>query len=131
MAIAEMLAKNRVINDLDIGNTELGTESIIALATVLKANNAVQRLNVENPRLHSLGVGLPFRSPHSPWARFSNEPGLSSQEESTHQLASMLQTNTTLTELNIAKHKVRDEGARVLAQHLVENRTLTKLHAKW
>jgi Ran GTPase-activating protein (RanGAP) involved in mRNA processing and transport len=70
MAVAQMLSKNRTLRKLDIGNTELGTESIIALATVLKSNNVLTSLNIENPRLYS------------------------KQEESTHQLAKMMQVIT-------------------------------------
>jgi Ran GTPase-activating protein (RanGAP) involved in mRNA processing and transport len=103
MSVAAMLAKNTALLTLDLGNSEQGTESIIAMAAVLKQNATLSELNLENPRLFSLG------------------------EESTYQLAKMLQVNTTLCRLNLAKHKVRDDGARMLAQNLSQNSTLEEL----
>ena len=103
MSVAAMLAKNTALLSLDLGASEQGTESIIAMAAVLKQNTTLTELNLENPRLFSLG------------------------EESTYQLAKMLQANTSLVRLNLAKHKVRDDGARMLAQMLSQNDTLEEL----
>merc|ERR1711865_1254286 len=85
---------------------ELGTESVVALATVLKSNDTVQSLNIENPRLYS------------------------KQEESTIQFCKMLQVNSSLRELNLAKHQIRDYGARILAQHLLDNTSLEVLNLR-
>jgi hypothetical protein len=59
--------------ELDVGNTEIGTESIIALATVLNGKQNLLSLNIENPRLFSR------------------------QEESTYHLAAMLQVSHAVT----------------------------------
>jgi Ran GTPase-activating protein (RanGAP) involved in mRNA processing and transport len=106
MALAQMLSKNNTLQKLDIGNTELGTESVVALATVMKTNASITHLNMENPRLYSL------------------------QEESTVQICKMLQVNSSLRELNIAKHCIRDYGARILAQNLLDNATLQVLNLR-
>ncbi len=76
MLVAEMLSKNESLTHLDIGryffelriltnmqapwhifwlefvgNVEMGTESIIALMTVLQSNRSLIYLNIENPRI--------------------------------------------------------------------------------
>merc|ERR1711865_561820 len=56
-----------------------------------------QSLNIENPRLYS------------------------KQEESTIQLCKMLQVNSSLRELNLAKHQIRDYGARILASNRISD----------
>lgn len=38
---------------LDIGNCDIGTETLIALATVMKTNTTLQELNIENARVFS------------------------------------------------------------------------------
>jgi hypothetical protein len=89
MLVAEMLSKNDNLTHLDIGNppppplllhprlrhvlttphiviyfskpgnVEMGTESIIALMTVLQSNRSLVHLNIENPRIvKQLQVGL-------------------------------------------------------------------------
>ena len=60
-------------------------------------------LDLENPRLFSLG------------------------EESTYQLAKMLSVNRSLVRVRLGKHKVRDDGARMIAQHLSSNDVLEEL----
>jgi hypothetical protein len=42
----------------------------------------------------------------------------------------MLRVNETLLSLNIAKHQIRDLGARILSQNLLENRTLKSLNLR-
>lgn len=41
---------------LDLGNTEIGTETLIAIATVLRTNETLRYLNVENARVFSKEV---------------------------------------------------------------------------
>ena len=80
MAVAEMLNINRVIKSLDLGNTELGTESLVALCTVLYGNMVLCELNLENPRL--FGV----------------------QQETTMHIGRMLAVNTGLESLNLGAY---------------------------
>jgi len=44
MSVAAMLAKNTALLTLDLGNSEQGTESIIAMAAVLKQNATLSEL---------------------------------------------------------------------------------------
>ena len=57
MHLARMLLSNRTLQAVDFGNTQLGTEAVIALATVLKTQPFVEEINLDNPRLYSLEIG--------------------------------------------------------------------------
>lgn len=103
MTVAEMLYSNAVLQSLDIGNCDIGTETLIALATVLSSNSTLQHINIENARVFSR------------------------QEDSTYHMCRMLQANGTLAALNLAKHKIGDFGAALVAEHLAENRSLFSL----
>lgn len=94
---------NTFITHLNIGNTEIGTETLIALATVLNSNATLTHLNIENPRTFS------------------------KTEDPTYHLARMLQVNRTLRYLNMGKHRICDFGASLLSEHLMENTTLQVL----
>ena len=49
-AMAAMLQVNTCLKVLDLGNTDLGMRSLVALATALNEHNrTIQYLNVENP----------------------------------------------------------------------------------
>lgn len=43
----------------------------------------------------------------------------------------MLRQNTGLRVLSLGKHRMRDLGARLLAQYLQENSTLEELRLEW
>jgi len=53
------------------------------------------------------------------------------QEEPLVHVASMLRVNATLTALDLSKHGIRDEGARVLCADLQGNQTLRHLTLRW
>ncbi|MBO8711895.1 hypothetical protein INP24_14275, partial [Staphylococcus aureus] len=53
MFFAQMLQINTTLEALDLGDTDLTTESVIALATVLTANKTLKALNVNRPLLFS------------------------------------------------------------------------------
>lgn len=48
-----LLQTNPSLIRLDLGNTELETDAVIALSTVLQSNVILQELSLENPRLFS------------------------------------------------------------------------------
>ena len=47
MHLARMLLSNRTLQAVDFGNTQLGTEAVIALATVLKTQPFVEEINLD------------------------------------------------------------------------------------
>ena len=100
------LQSNGVLQALDIGNCDIGTETLIALATVMKENKKLQQLNIENARVFSR------------------------QEDSTYHLCRMLQVNRTLGSLNLAKHKIVDFGAELVAEHLEGNTSLFAINLR-
>jgi len=104
-AMAEMLEVNQSLRVLDLGNTELGMRSLVALATSLNHHNrSLHYLNVDNPHLQSI------------------------QEEASLHFTRMLAVNDTLRCLKFAKHSMRDHGCLTMVSYgMVTNCRLTTL----
>ena len=107
MQIASMLQVNDVITILSLADTDLTTDCVVAVATVLRANQTILNINLSNPLLHS------------------------QQEDTTHHLAHMLEVNKCLKELKLQKHGMTDKGAEVLCRFLKRNHSLVKLDISW
>ena len=103
MHLARMLLSNRTLQVVDFGSTQLGTEAIIALATVLKTQPFVEEINLDNPRLYSL------------------------EEETAQHLAHMLSINASIRKISLKKHRIRDAGTKVIAERLQDNTALTEI----
>jgi Ran GTPase-activating protein (RanGAP) involved in mRNA processing and transport len=92
--------------ELYAGDTELDIHVLVAVASVLLPSSTklnLKGLDLSNPRIQTL------------------------QEEHTVHLGRMLRVNTSLTEIYLGKHKMRDEGVRQLVSFLLENKTLRVL----
>ena len=104
MAVSRILVDAACkVRDLDVGNSEIGTQAVIAIAQTMWYNTSVLRLNMENPRLYDL------------------------QETTAFHIAKMIRTNRVMQELYIGKHKIRDAGAQTIAQYLEDNASLRLL----
>ncbi|XP_078463919.1 leucine-rich repeat-containing protein 34 isoform X1 [Lampetra planeri] len=103
VSLATALQTNVSLRSLDLHHCDLGTDSIIAFSTALSYNSSVEELDLSRPLLFSL------------------------QEETTVHVARMLRTNRALRSLRLAKHGVRDFGARQLSEALANNSSLTHL----
>lgn len=103
MYFAQALQINTTLRNLDLADTDLMTESIIALGTVLLHNNTLKALNVSRPLLFT------------------------HMEDTTVHYAKMLKVNKGLEHLLLQKYDMRDFGATRLAENLMENFTLTYL----
>ncbi|OQR89362.1 hypothetical protein THRCLA_09775 [Thraustotheca clavata] len=106
MYVAEMLESNTCLEQVDIGDTEFGHGSLIAMATALTKNRTLKSINLDNPVVKTL------------------------EEEALQHIAKMLQNNKSLQHISLCKHNMTDVGAQVLAERLLENRTLTSLHLR-
>ncbi|RHY33558.1 hypothetical protein DYB32_001557, partial [Aphanomyces invadans] len=104
--VARMLEINSNLADLDIGDTDIGHGSLIAISGALRHNTALARINLDNPVLKTL------------------------EEEALQHVGKMLQVNATLTHVSLCKHQITDVGAQVLAERLLDNHTLTCLHLR-
>lgn len=107
MAFAQMLQVNTRLIHLDLGDTDLEIQSLIAFSTVLLQNSVLNSLIVNRPLLFT------------------------KQEEHTIHFAKMLKTNKTLTEIHMAKFDMRDHGALWLSESLQANYTITYLNLSW
>ncbi|XP_077204568.1 leucine-rich repeat-containing protein 34 isoform X2 [Paroedura picta] len=103
MFFAAMLQINATLRKLDLGDCDLGTQSLIALATVLNHNESIKAINLNRPILYS------------------------EEEESTVHIALMLRANSTLIELHLCKHEMKNFGVERLCDALYENRSLRYL----
>ncbi|XP_042312466.1 leucine-rich repeat-containing protein 34 isoform X2 [Sceloporus undulatus] len=103
MYFAAMMQVNNTIQKLDFGDCDLGTQSLIALATVLNHNESIKAINLNRPILYS------------------------QEEETTVHIALMLNVNSTLVELHLCKHEMKNFGVERLCDALYANTTLRYL----
>ncbi|KAL8569742.1 hypothetical protein ACOMHN_007265 [Nucella lapillus] len=104
MYFAQALQINTTLQHLDLGDTDLRTESLIALATVLLHNTSLKSINVNRPILFT------------------------HMEEPTVHFTLMLKVNTSLEEIHLQKYDMRDFGAFRLAENLMHNFNLRYLN---
>nr|XP_020649488.1 leucine-rich repeat-containing protein 34 isoform X1 [Pogona vitticeps] len=103
MYFAAMIQINNTIQKLDFADCDLGTQSLIALATVLNHNESIKAINLNRPILYS------------------------EEEETTVHTALMLKANRTLVELHLCKHEMKNFGVERLCEALYGNITLRYL----
>ncbi|XP_062988065.1 leucine-rich repeat-containing protein 34 [Elgaria multicarinata webbii] len=103
MYFAAMMQVNNTLQKLDFGDCDLGTQSLIALATVLNHNESIRAINLNRPILYS------------------------EEEETTVHIAAMLKMNSILVELHLCKHEMKNFGVERLCDALYENTTLRYL----
>lgn len=108
VVLAKFLETNTTLSSLDVGNCEFGDVTVIALCSALCADNAtLKSLNMENPRIRSI------------------------EDETCVHIAKMLARNSTLTSLDLGKHRIRDHGCHTLVDYgLTRNKTLRRLNLR-
>nr|XP_025044772.1 leucine-rich repeat-containing protein 34 isoform X2 [Pelodiscus sinensis] len=100
---------NLMFNDIGTIGAELiakalhGTQSLIAIATVMSHNKAIKALNLNRPILYS------------------------QEEETTVHTALMMKNNSCLMELHLCKHEMKNFGVERLCDALYENCSLRYL----
>lgn len=107
MFFAAMLQINSSLEKLDLGDCDLGMQSVIAFATVLTQNQTVMGININRPVLYG------------------------EQEESTVHLSNMLKENYHLAELHLCKHGITNYGMKYLCDALFLNSSLRYLDVSW
>ncbi|KAM6062561.1 leucine-rich repeat-containing protein 34 [Chlamydotis macqueenii] len=103
MFFASMLQINSTLEKLDLGDSDIGTQCLIAIATVLTQNKSVKAINLNRPLLYS------------------------QEEETTVHIALMLKNNSSLVELHLRKHEMKNFGVERLCEALYENSSLRYL----
>ncbi|XP_043847446.1 leucine-rich repeat-containing protein 34 [Dromiciops gliroides] len=103
MFFATMLQINSSLEKLDLGDCDLGMQSLIAIATVLTKNKSIKGINLNRPLLKS------------------------EEEESTVHMSHMLQVNSSLIELHMCKHDIKNFGMQQLCEALYLNTGLRYL----
>lgn len=95
LAIANSLQKNSSLKVLRLGSCDLNTRGIIAIATALQGNVSLQHLDISRPLVASVHM-----------------------TEGLDHLSRMLSVNRVLTQLDLSKCGVRDDGLAMLASAL-------------
>ncbi|XP_051839107.1 leucine-rich repeat-containing protein 34 isoform X2 [Antechinus flavipes] len=103
MFFATMLQINSSLEKLDLGDCDLEIQSLIALATVLTKNKSMKGINLNRPLLKTEG------------------------EESTVHISNMLRINSSLIEIHLCKHDMKNFGMEQLCKALLLNTTLRYL----
>ncbi|XP_075573308.1 leucine-rich repeat-containing protein 34 [Pelecanus crispus] len=103
MFFAAMLQINSTLEKLDLGDCDMGTQCLIAIATALAQNKSVKAINLNRPFLYS------------------------QEEETTVHVALMLKNNSSLVELHLCKHEMKNFGVERLCEALYENSSLRYL----
>ncbi|KAM6389573.1 leucine-rich repeat-containing protein 34 isoform 2-T2 [Pluvialis apricaria] len=103
MFFASMLQMNSTLEKLDLGDCDMGTQCLMAIATVLTQNKSVKAINLNRPLLYS------------------------QEEETTVHIALMLKNNSSLVELHLCKHEMKNFGVERLCEALYENSSLRYL----
>ncbi|NXY45340.1 LRC34 protein, partial [Ceuthmochares aereus] len=103
MFFASMLQINSTLEKLDLGDCDMGTQCLIAIATALARNRSVKAINLNRPLLYS------------------------EEEETTVHVALMLKNNSSLVELHLCKHDMKNFGVERLCEALYENSSLRYL----
>ncbi|XP_042651400.1 leucine-rich repeat-containing protein 34 isoform X5 [Tyto alba] len=107
MFFASMLQINSTLEKLDLGDCDIGMQCLIAIATALTRNRSVKAINLNRPLLYS------------------------QEEEATVHVALMLKSNSSLVELHLCKHEMKNFGVERLCEALYENSSLKYLDLSW
>ncbi|NXP49272.1 LRC34 protein, partial [Heliornis fulica] len=109
MFFASMLQINSTLEKLDLGDCDMGTQCLIAIATALTQNKSVKAINLNRPLL------------------YSQEVCVCSNSSTTVHVALMLKKNSSLVELHLCKHEMKNFGVERLCEALCENSSLRYL----
>ncbi|XP_064241280.1 leucine-rich repeat-containing protein 34 isoform X3 [Passer domesticus] len=103
MFFASMLKINSTLEKLDLGDCDVGLQCLVATAIALTQNKSLKAINLNRPLLSS------------------------QQEETTVHIARMLRSNSSLVELHLGKHEMKNFGVERLCDALYENSSLRYL----
>ncbi|KAL7990981.1 hypothetical protein Chor_014411 [Crotalus horridus] len=139
MYFAAMMQVNNTIQKLDFADCDLGTQSMIALATVLNHNESIKALNLNRPILYSEEpadipplYGGRDKQLHFSCIKpsFSNLTSFSNKisRDGMKFLGQLLKQNSTLEIVDLNFNRIEDDGAFYLSDALAtHNRTLQAL----
>ncbi|NXK60519.1 LRC34 protein, partial [Sylvietta virens] len=103
MFFASMLQINSILEKLDLGDCDVGLQCLVATAIALTQNKSLKAINLNRPLLSS------------------------QQEETTVHIARMLRSNSSLVELHLGKHGMKNFGVERLCEALYRNSSLRYL----
>ncbi|CAF1648267.1 unnamed protein product, partial [Didymodactylos carnosus] len=111
MAFAEMLQVNVTLEHLNLSNSDLETDSLIALLTILRYNPSLKSIDISRP--------IPLFH-HTNW-----------MDDVAIHIAQMLEKNDVLQELHLQKFEIRDYGFQWICEKMQHNHSLVYLDLSW
>ena len=114
------------VTELDISNNKIGDNGIAHIATALQTNTTMTRLcismcSMSDEGAESLGRALAANRSNAMQELYIS--GNKIGDNGVASIATALQTNTTMTILDISECSMSDEGAESLARALIANRS--------
>lgn len=134
-AVARVLAQNSSLLSLDISRSDLGDEAGLHLAEMLKTNRRLLKLEVERngfgpATIKAFGDALTFNNTLTFLSVENNPLTVSRSDDRQHDFtgvehfAKTLESNSSLTSLNMFCTQMSMEGGRALAKGLLANSNL-------
>jgi Ran GTPase-activating protein (RanGAP) involved in mRNA processing and transport len=126
--IASTLKRNTTLTRLDLSNNKIGDAVATQIAAALKGNTILRRLGLGCNEIRDEGV----RQIASALKENTTLTSLDLEQigigdKGVSQIAEILKENTTLIRLNLGGNKIRGEGGIQIASALKKNKTLTHL----
>ena len=126
-ALANALQRNRALKCLDLSNNHDGDSVAVALSEVVESNCALTHLDLSQSQSSKYGEKtMPFLD--SDTINFIRVPVELIGPFGASTLARALQSNSTLTYLDLNFHRISHSGAAALGEALRSNCTLTQLY---
>ena len=127
--VSKYLNNSICLEHLDMSYSELSSEDIESLSSMLQTNHTLRKLHIRHCNFHSIGArhiarGLYYNRTLRELNMYAN----SITEVGVGHLADALCINSSLETIVLDHNCLKDEGAIALAQMLTRNQSLKKLH---
>jgi len=124
----EGLNKQPNITTLDLEDSQMYEDGVIAFAEYLKTNTTVTSLNIQSAKInnHWQHAYEAFKANKTLRSINLCDNGLDGEKFA--KFMDVLKVNPTLTDINLMYNNFGDAGAKLIAENLASNNSLTRLH---
>lgn len=129
--LANVLAANRCLDELDVSGNKISDEGAAALAGLFSAKHPITSLNVQNNRVGDAGVTAICAAlkaqPSVPVLQFSQN---NISDVGVAAIASLIKANASILEVHLGNNSITDAGVAVLCEALKVNQSVLKVDLK-